>query len=204
METHIEDRALHQPALHGRLKNMNSAGSYCTFLSRWINWSLKRPVFQKISTWHQHIRWTSQGRGEKWRASQLWKEYDFIVGIYSYRSGNFQYDKSKIKETKPWRLFLVKFGDRYNLQIPKYVLRVTKVAENREKWCMKWRDKAWGRVRWQLCQKAPTLQGDGYILSTEIISFVYYSGCGNWVNQRCEQRRSQKGFGRENQRMGAS
>ena len=51
---------------------------WVTFLSSYINWSLKRPVFPKINTWHQHIWWTGQGRGEKLRTSQLWKENDFI------------------------------------------------------------------------------------------------------------------------------
>ena len=57
---------------------MNSVESYCIILSSCINWSLKRPAFPKINTWHQRIWWTGQGRGEKLRTSQLWKENDFI------------------------------------------------------------------------------------------------------------------------------
>ena len=57
---------------------MNSVESYCIILSSWINWSLKRPVFPKIITWHQHIWWTGQGKGEKWKAYQLWKENNFV------------------------------------------------------------------------------------------------------------------------------
>ena len=67
--------------------------------------------------------------------------------IYSYHSGNDQHDKSKVKDVKPWRLFLVKLGDMHNSQIPKYVLRLNKVAESREKRCRMWRERCgqeWG------------------------------------------------------------